>query len=108
LSFEFIRKIEDFRREIDNLEKVCSNSQRYPDQNFKRYCEAAHTFTENENMILKKIDKITKWHKVDAAIVLESLTAFYEDNCKRIESLSDDLRKLAHECPTKKQKDLSE
>ncbi|MGA2240314.1 MAG: hypothetical protein ABSH06_27150 [Thermodesulfobacteriota bacterium] len=105
LTFEFLRRIEEFRVDIDAFERMCRDCELYPEDNFKRYREHADTFRRKAEVGLKRFPETAN---EETAILLEPITAYADDLCKRLEDLSQHCRELARECPNKKRKDSSE
>jgi len=102
MFLDFKRRIEEYLLQVSKWENICRECTLYPEENFKFYRQCCESYKEFADKILKNLETpITE----KTAILLEPLTAYGEDLCKRIENLTKHCQSYAENCKEKQQKD---
>jgi hypothetical protein len=99
LFLDYKRKIEDFLRSVDAWEKVCRACEFYSEQSFTFYRQSAESFRKFADECLQALKSpVTQ----ETAIILEPITAYGDDLCKRLASVTEMCRKSTENCRGKK------
>ena len=99
IYLEYLREINKFRRAMDALDKICRECELCPENNFTYYRESADSFQKIAEMGLKVADSpVIK----ETAILLEPITAYGDDLCKRLSVITESCNKMVEHCKAKK------
>jgi hypothetical protein len=100
IFFGFKRRVEEYLLQVNKWEVVCRKCPLYPEESFKFYRQCCESYKKTTDEVLRILKSPTT---EKAAIMLEPLTAYGEDLCKRMETLTTHCQSYADNCKNKQQ-----